>query len=396
LNKQKFLELIHNYRQFNEKDLQALEEVSRSYPYMQTSRALMAKASYQLKIKTAQVRIKYAALFTPDRGRLKMLMENKIAFRAIEIVAEPTAQVTEAPIIPKTKPTPKPEIVQKPVAAAPIPSSAKPSAPKAKPAIVKGLSDEKLEQLHMEVELNLRAISENKQKYYEALSKIEKVKPIRRRSVTGAKASTKSASPSKKTVAKITVAKKPAAKATISKRSTTSAKKPTAKRTSSRKTTTTKKTATSSKPKRASSKAVVSRTTAQKKKQISRPKGKVKSIDPEEIQENQHLLDQIKPKSSRHRATKKQKNQIQIINDFIKASPSIKRMTSNVVKADQKQKDLSETSVVMDKNLVSENLANIFIMQGKTNKAIDIYKKLIWRFPQKKTYFANRIKELQK
>jgi ABC-type Zn uptake system ZnuABC Zn-binding protein ZnuA len=36
------------------------------------------------------------------------------------------------------------------------------------------------------------------------------------------------------------------------------------------------------------------------------------------------------------------------------------------------------------------------IKQGKHEKAIDIYKKLIWKFPQKKAYFATQIEELKK
>jgi len=43
---------------------------------------------------------------------------------------------------------------------------------------------------------------------------------------------------------------------------------------------------------------------------------------------------------------------------------------------------------------VSENLAQILLSQGKKQKAIEIYKKLIWKFPQKKAYFAARIEEL--
>jgi hypothetical protein len=43
-----------------------------------------------------------------------------------------------------------------------------------------------------------------------------------------------------------------------------------------------------------------------------------------------------------------------------------------------------------------ENLASIMIKQGKHETAIDIYKKLIWKFPQKKAYFATQIEELKK
>ena len=60
------------------------------------------------------------------------------------------------------------------------------------------------------------------------------------------------------------------------------------------------------------------------------------------------------------------------------------------------RKDLSARSVKFRDDIISENLANIMIKQGKHEKAIDIYKKLIWKFPQKKTYFATQIEELKK
>jgi len=45
---------------------------------------------------------------------------------------------------------------------------------------------------------------------------------------------------------------------------------------------------------------------------------------------------------------------------------------------------------------VSETLVDILIQQGKKDKAIEVLKKLIWKFPQKKTYFAAQIEELKK
>ena len=60
------------------------------------------------------------------------------------------------------------------------------------------------------------------------------------------------------------------------------------------------------------------------------------------------------------------------------------------------QEDRSLKSYKSTEDLVSENLARIMVEQGKTSKAIDIYKKLIWKFPQKKTYFATQIEKLKK
>lgn len=92
--------------------------------------------------------------------------------------------------------------------------------------------------------------------------------------------------------------------------------------------------------------------------------------------------------------TRSKKNEQQeIIEKFIKASPTIKRNTEKAKKKDLD--DLSAQSVEFGDNLVSENLARVMIKQGKKNKAIDIYKKLIWKFPQKKAYFASQIDSLK-
>jgi len=59
------------------------------------------------------------------------------------------------------------------------------------------------------------------------------------------------------------------------------------------------------------------------------------------------------------------------------------------------QVDLAEKSTSLSDDTVSENLASILRKQGKKEKAIDIYKKLIWKFPQKRAYFASLIEELK-
>ena len=47
-------------------------------------------------------------------------------------------------------------------------------------------------------------------------------------------------------------------------------------------------------------------------------------------------------------------------------------------------------------NIVSETLVEILVKQGKKDRAIEVLKKLIWKYPQKKAYFASQIQKLQK
>lgn len=49
----------------------------------------------------------------------------------------------------------------------------------------------------------------------------------------------------------------------------------------------------------------------------------------------------------------------------------------------------------LDDSVVSESLAKIFVMQGHFEMAIDVYRKLILKYPKKNTYFASAIDDLQ-
>ena len=87
----------------------------------------------------------------------------------------------------------------------------------------------------------------------------------------------------------------------------------------------------------------------------------------------------------------KQKEQSEIIEKFIKAQPAIPKPKASGSAAI----DLTEKSSVLSKDVISETLVDLLIKQGKRDRAIEMLKKLIWKFPQKKAYFAARIQELK-
>jgi len=58
--------------------------------------------------------------------------------------------------------------------------------------------------------------------------------------------------------------------------------------------------------------------------------------------------------------------------------------------------EMAVNSITKEEDLASESLAEIMIRQGKPDKAIEMYRKLSLRNPQKKTYFARKIDEVQK
>lgn len=91
--------------------------------------------------------------------------------------------------------------------------------------------------------------------------------------------------------------------------------------------------------------------------------------------------------------SEKQKEQIELIDHFIKAQPTI-------LGAKDKQnapEDLTSLKTGdFNDSIISETLVEILLKQGKKEKAVEVLKKLIWKFPQKKAYFASQIEELKK
>jgi hypothetical protein len=107
-----------------------------------------------------------------------------------------------------------------------------------------------------------------------------------------------------------------------------------------------------------------------------------------------NIIDEIKSTRKKIKPEgEKQKEQGEIIDQFIKAQPAISRPQPSKKGLDE---DLSEPSNQFNESIVSETLVEILLKQGKKEKAIEALKKLIWKFPQKKAYFAAQIEELRK
>ncbi len=58
--------------------------------------------------------------------------------------------------------------------------------------------------------------------------------------------------------------------------------------------------------------------------------------------------------------------------------------------------EMAVNSITKEENLVSESLAEVLVKQGRYDRAIEMYKKLSLRKPQKKAYFARKIEEILK
>ncbi|PJJ60632.1 hypothetical protein [Hymenobacter chitinivorans] len=83
-----------------------------------------------------------------------------------------------------------------------------------------------------------------------------------------------------------------------------------------------------------------------------------------------------------------------LINKFLRNQPRLR--TPAVLPASaEEQADLSVRSTQGVPDLASESLARIMVRQGKIQKAIEIYERLMMRQPEKKAYFADQIQQLK-
>lgn len=86
------------------------------------------------------------------------------------------------------------------------------------------------------------------------------------------------------------------------------------------------------------------------------------------------------------------KSKLDIIDKFIKEEPSITRPDKTAFF----DPDMAVLESAEDSNeLVSETLAKIYKNQGKYQKAIEIYQILSLNYPEKSSYFAGQIQELE-
>lgn len=101
------------------------------------------------------------------------------------------------------------------------------------------------------------------------------------------------------------------------------------------------------------------------------------------------LSDQVK---SRPIAPVIPKRSDTIIDRFIKEEPIIQPPLAEKLNTENMARQSAEDNYI----LVTETLANIYIEQGLIQKSIEVFKKLILKIPEKKSYFASRIEELEK
>lgn len=84
-----------------------------------------------------------------------------------------------------------------------------------------------------------------------------------------------------------------------------------------------------------------------------------------------------------------------IIDKFIKADPHIHVKKSEEQAVEVPVENKARHSGELDKTLITETLAEIFVRQKLYSEAISAYEKLSLKFPEKSAYFAARIEKLK-
>ena len=97
--------------------------------------------------------------------------------------------------------------------------------------------------------------------------------------------------------------------------------------------------------------------------------------------ENEEITSQIDPE--------KQKK-LEIIDKFIEANPKIAPVKENTKTPANISKSVEEPT-----HLMTETLAKVYLEQKKYTKAIQAYEILILKYPEKSSFFADRINEIK-
>ena len=107
--------------------------------------------------------------------------------------------------------------------------------------------------------------------------------------------------------------------------------------------------------------------------------------------ESEELLELITDEPVKDQEPASQPTPADLIDRFIRSSPTIERMTPGDY---QPVPDLSEASASEQGTFITETLAKIYVNQGYYTKAINIYEKLSLQYPEKSAYFASRIEKI--
>lgn len=376
MDKQRLTTLINRPEKLEEKDFRDLSNLKKEHPYFQAISPLITIGSKKYSPKSEKKYLQSAAIYALDRKHLK-----EILTRNYESSTTASEELKEKPLQKTYTGEERNKVV-----GGPIPEHKK-SERKAKPKsdsklevtdtpAPSHLPDSFFEELFKEME-SLKAEKEN---YKKTLDRFEAKKSEEDKPKTKAKTigKTIAKTASGNTTTKASSAKKPRTKSKTATKNNSTAKKSTAAKTTTKK-------APSDKSRDSTKKASTTKTSTSKAAE-KKPK-----------KDEHDIIEELTSRKELKISDAHKKEQLNIINNFIEKEPVLtKRIDPGNQSNKQEAEDLSASSTNLSDDVVSETLAKLMIKQGRKKKAIDIYKKLIWKFPQKKTYFVEIIEELKK
>lgn len=408
MTKEEFRHIVHDQpKGISNKELAHLENLITNFPYCQVAHILVAKAYKDSDNMLSSKKIRTAAAYTANRRKLKHFIQQE------QEVAQPTItpQAT-APTVTKKEETPT---TTEHTAKAETVTTVRPKPRTEVPKPEKNNIASDLEQ-------TLAQLKASKKAAFEHLSRTDKTQrsnqpktAVEEKPTPPTK--TESKKPQGKTEEKspqqkVTPVKEkqapvsPPKKAPATNKTTAKSKAPVKKATKrtpkkkvpEKKTTAKKETQPVSKKAPAKKQSVADKKKSKEEHIPSSPQ-KVQStrtgavLDHREEAPADTLLHYLEH-AKQHRNKVKKKEQIAIIDEFIKKDPSIKRNSANETKAPQK--DLSAHATRLKSIVITENMAKINLRQGNDKRAIEIYNELMLKYPEKKGYFASQIDKINK
>ncbi|MEP0369112.1 MAG: hypothetical protein ABJN36_00930 [Cyclobacteriaceae bacterium] len=372
MNKQKFVEFIRKPANLTSKDIEDLESVVENFPYFQNARIILAKGGKIKDLPDSKRKIATAAIYATNRALLKKYIQDELIFlRPLEVHESVLTDKRPAKAIPKPEPSPKPidqkksETPPQTDTPRPNPLKEKPTSPQPNEAVNKPepadapISAEvedhnDLDDLISDLWHDIEELRKSKAKFLAIEKRLEEDEAVEK----AVEKATKKSKTAKPTAKKSTTGQK----STSAKKSTTKSASSTAKKTATKKTSSTTK-----KPAAKKSTASAKKTTTPKSKSES-PKKEDKS-DPKAVQNS-------------------------IIDQFINSEPAMPPARKS--DGTGSSEDLSKDSAELNPEVASEYLAEIYLEQGNKPRALQIYEKLIVKFPEKSVYFADVIEKLNK
>lgn len=373
MDKQRLTTLINQPEKLEETDFRELSNLKKEYPYFQALLPLITIGSKKYSPQSEKKYLQSSAIYALDRKHLKeILTKDYVSHTAVVVKEKP--QQENITVEEKNKVVGEP-LQQHKKSESKITSTTSESKIEITETIASShLPDSFFDELFKEME----ALKAEKENYQRTLEKFEAKKS------EDTKPKTKTTTTSK-TTPKTTSKKATATKTSTAKKSTSKPKASSTKKASTTKKSTAKKTSTA-KPKESAKETSSTKATKTTKATAKKPK-----------KDEHDIIEEITSRKELKISDAHKKEQLSIINNFIEKEPVLtKRINPDNQTNKQEAEDLSASSTNLSDDVVSETLAKLMIKQGRKQKAIDIYKKLIWKFPQKKTYFVEIIDELKK